>query len=197
MSTYAQQYPTADSWPAMRALRLVRLALFIGIASGIPFAAILLTSRLTPDGQHFRHTADYWITGLGIPYLAAPILLLIALRSLHCWRDGRLGRIGALVTGVSLATIVALLPRTLVVSTTSGVGPVYPIAAFMADIGMVLFCLGAFRARLMPRTLAVAWLVAWVAGGALAPVWGPPLLIATYVVMAATLPKRMAAAGNI
>jgi hypothetical protein len=196
MSTFAWQHSSADRRPAERALRIARLALITAIVSGIPFAAVLLTARLTPDGHHFRHTADYWITGLGIPYLAAPIPLLIALRTLQAGRDGRLGRLGALVTGVALATIVVLLPHTLAVSTTAGVGPVYPIAAFAADIGMVLFCLGAWRARLLPRPLCLAWLLAWILGGALAPVWGPPLLLAVYAVMAVVLPRRLGAGAE-
>jgi hypothetical protein len=189
MSTYAPQFTSTDRWSRERALRLARIALGVGIASGIPFAAVLLTSKLTPDGQHFRHAADYWITGLGIPYLAAPILLLIALRALGAWGEDRLGKIGAAITAISLAVIVVLLPHTLAVSTTGGVGPVYPIAAFAADLGMVLVCVGAFRTRLMPRPVVVAWLFAWVLGGALCPVWGPPLLIAVYAVMLAKVAR--------
>ncbi len=57
---------------------------------------------------------------------------------------------------------------------------------------MLLFCIGAFRARLLPRPLVAAWLVAWVLGGALGPAWGTPLLVAVYMVIAGVLPRRIA-----
>jgi len=127
-----------------------------------------------------------------IPYLAAPIVLVAAVHALHDGRDGRLGRAGTIITAVALGVIVAILPYGLAAGTSGGLGPTYPIVSFAADLGMVLFCIGAFRARLLPRALVAAWLPAWVLGGALGPAWGAPLLVAVYAVIAATLPKRVA-----
>jgi hypothetical protein len=84
-------------------------------------------------------------------------------------RDGRLGPLGLLLTGVALAITIAMLPYSLAAGTTGETGPVYPIAAFTADVGMLLFCIGAYRARLLPRPLVAAWAIAWILGGALGP----------------------------
>jgi hypothetical protein len=192
MSTYVAEYANTNKSPIRRALRQAETALLLAVAAGVPFALVGLVATLTPIDDHFRYAADYWYTGLGIPYLAAPVMLLAAVRTLHAGRDGRLGTLGAVVTGVALATIVAMLPHSLVAGTTAGTGPAYPIAAFAADVGMVLFCIGAFRARLLPRTLVAAWLVAWLLGGALGPAWGAPLLVAVYAIIAAVLRKTVA-----
>jgi hypothetical protein len=191
MNTYAADYASTNQSPT-GALRRAEIALAIGIAAGIPFALIGLAATLTPNDHHFRHAADYWYTGLGIPYLAAPLVLLPAIRSLQGGRDGVVGRIGLLLTSLALLTIVAILPYGVVAGTSAGLGPTYPVASFAADVGMVLFCIGAFRALLLPRTLVTAWLAAWVLGGALGPAWGTPLLIAVYTIIAAALPKRIA-----
>lgn len=192
MSTYVAEYAPTSASPIRRALYRAEIALLVGVASGIPFALIGLLATLTPNDHHFRHAADYWYTGLGIPYLAAPIVLLAALRSLHGGRDGRLGQAGFLVTAVALGAILAMLPYGVAAGTSGGTGSAYPIAAFAADVGMLLFCIGAFRARLLPRPLVAAWLVAWVLGGALGPAWGTPLLVAVYMVIAGVLPRRIA-----
>jgi hypothetical protein len=191
MSAYAADYAATNASPGRRAIYRAEIALLIGIAAGVPFALIGLLAKLTPNDHHFRHAADYWYTGLGIPYLVAPIVLLAALRSLHAGRDGRLGRAGFQLTAVALGTIVALLPYGVAAGTSGGTGPTYPIAAFAADVGMLLFCVGAFRARLLPRPLLAAWLVAWVLGGALGPAWGAPLLVAVYVAIAVVLPRSV------
>jgi hypothetical protein len=194
MNTYAAEYARASASPVRRALHQAEIALLVAIAAGIPFALLGLLAALTPNDHHFRHAADYWYTGLGIPYLVAPIVLLTALHSLHRGRDGRLGQLGLTMTAVALGTIVALLPYSLVAGTTAGTGPAYPIAALAADAGMLLFCIGALRARLLPRPLVTAWLIAWTLGGALGPAWGTPLLVLLYLAIALVLPDKVAAA---
>jgi hypothetical protein len=194
MSTVAAERTGAmmKPWARDGAMRHAQAALTVAIASGIPFAAIGLFATLTPNDHHFRHTADYWYTGLGIPYLAAPIVLVAAVHALHDGRDGRVGRAGTIITAVALGVIVAILPYGVAAGTSGGLGPTYPIASFAADLGMVLFCIGAFRTQLLPRTLVAAWLPAWLLGGALGPAWGAPLLVAVYAVIATTLQKRVA-----
>lgn len=191
MSTYVADHAATSASPARRAVYQAEIALVIGITAGVPFGLIGLFARLTPNDHHFRHAADYWYTGLGIPYLVAPIVLLAALRSLHAGRDGRLGRAGFQLTAVALGTIISMLPYGIAAGTSGGTGPAYPIAAFAADVGMLLFCIGAFRARLLPRPLVAGWLVAWLLGGALGPGWGGPLLVAVYVAIAVVLPRSV------
>ena len=192
MSTYVADYTTTNLTPIRRVLWCAEIALLVGVAAGIPFALIGLLATLTPNDHHFRHTADYWYTALGIPYLAAPIVLLAALRSLHAGRDGRLGQFGFLATAVSLGAILAMLPYSLAAGTSGGTGPSYPIAAFTADVGMLLYSIGAYRARLLPRPLVLALLIAWMLGGALGPAWGTPLLVAVYAAIAVVLANRFA-----
>jgi hypothetical protein len=182
MSAYAAERRTARLLENPRHTLIgAQLALLVATANSIALAVLGLAATLTPDGHHFRHAADYWYTGVGIVGLPALLVFLTALRALEAGRDGRLGRAGLLLTSVSLATITGLLVYSVAAATTSGTGPLYPIAALASDIGMLLYCAGAYRARFLPRPIVVAWGAAWIIGGVLGPNWGPPLLVAVYI----------------
>jgi hypothetical protein len=168
-----------------------QLALLVATANWIALAVLGLAATLTPDDHHFRHTADYWYTGVGIAGLPALLVFLAALRALEAGRDGRLGRAGLLLTSVSLATITGLLVYSVAAATTGGTGPLYPIAALVSDIGMLLYCAGAYRARFLARPVVVAWGAAWILGGVLGPNWGPPMLVAVYITIWTMLLRKL------
>jgi hypothetical protein len=190
MSSHAADRPALRLASDARSTVLrAQVALVLATAGWVVLAILGLTATLTPDGHHFEHTADYWYTGVGIVGLPALIVFLCSFRHLQAGRDGRLGRGGLRLTSVSLAVITGLLLYSVVAATTGGTGPLYPVAALVSDIGMLLYCAGAYRARVLPRQLVVAWAVAWILGGVLGPTWGPPLLDAVYVVLLTRLER--------
>lgn len=172
------------------AFRRAQAALYVGAVTTVPFTAIWIFAELTPDGDKFRHAADYWYTGLGIPYMAAPLVLLPALRSLQQGRDGRVGRLGLLVISAGLVVFLAMLPYGLAAGRASSFGPTYVLATLATFVGLALFCLGSFRAGLLPRWIFPLWFVAWILGGPLGLKGMGLLLGAVYLTMAALLPKR-------
>jgi hypothetical protein len=176
------------------AVRWARAACLVGAAQVVPFTAIWIFAALTDDGP-FRHTADYWFTGIGIPLVLAPIVLIAALRSLQQGRDGRLGLAGQVVATVSLLAFVPVLAYTVAVGEESSFGPTYVLATLVSIVGLALFVAGSFRAGLLPKRLLAAWLVAWIVGGTLGVEGGALLLGAVYLVIAAVLPRRVRRAG--
>lgn len=170
--------------------RLMHGALAVALISGVPFAALSVAAPLTPHAQHFRHTADYWYTGLGVPYLLAALVLVIVVHRAHRGSDGRLGRAGAATTAGALVVMIPLLPAAMIAGNDDiGLGPLYPVLAFLADAGMLLLTIGMLRARWLPRTLVLAWFVGWFLGGALGPQTLAPLLVVVYVALALLLPR--------
>jgi hypothetical protein len=172
-------------------LRRAQLALALGAVTTIPFTAVMLFARLTPDGDHFRYAADYAYTALGIPYMLAPLILLPAVHSVQQGRDGRLGRIGLGITSIGLVAFLALFPIGLIIARATSLGPTYILATLATFIGMTLFGIGSYRAGLLPRWIPPLWVVAWIVGGPLAIDGAPLLLAGVYVTIAVVLPGRV------
>lgn len=195
MSTLAAHSATGQAGDDTRSttrttVRRAQLALYLGAAATVPFTAIMLFAALTPDGDPFRHAADYAYTALGVPYMLAPLILLPAIHSLHQGRDGRLGRAGLVATGIGLVTFLPIFAYGLIIGKAVSLGPTYLLATLATFIGMTLFGIGSYRAGLLPRWILPLWVIAWVIGGPLALNGMPLVLAAVYLAMAAILPKR-------
>jgi hypothetical protein len=173
-----------------------QIALYVGAAAAVGLAAMLFVPTSADDGP-FHHVGDYALTALGIPFLLAPAALLPALRTLQGRRDGWLGRAGIAAMSAGALVLVGMFVYGLIAATGSSLGPTYVLASVVTIVGLILFAIGSWRARLLPRWLLVAWPIAWTIGGTL-PFWGPgPLLLAAaYVAIAVVLPRRVAAAGD-
>lgn len=173
-------------------LRRAQAALVVGAIAAAGLAVIGLFVTTTSGDGHFRHAGDYWLTGDGIVYMAALLVLLPALRALQDRRDGRLGRAGMVVASVGATVLVVMFVYGLIAATGNSFGPGYVLAGLATLVGVALFAAGCWRARLLPRWLVPVWVLAWVIGGVL-PVAkpGPLLLAAAYLAIAATLPKRV------
>ena len=183
--------PTIDA--RRTALVRAQILLYVGAASAVATATIVLFVPTTSDDGSFHHIGDYVLTAIGIPVVLAPALLLPALRTLQDKRDGRLGLAGTVAMGIGAAVLTGMFVYGLIAATGSSLGPTYVLAAAVTIVGVILFAIGSWRAGLLPRWLLVAWPVAWVVGSLL-PILGPgPLLLAAvYVVMAVLLPRRAA-----
>jgi hypothetical protein len=173
------------------ALRRAVAALWVGAAAAVALAMISLYVT-TSSGDKFHHIGDYFLTADGIPYVLALLVLLPALRELQERRGGRFGLVGLVVASVGAVVLLGMFVYGLIAATGGSLGPTYAAASFATIIGVVLFAIGSWRARLLPRWLAVLWPVAWLVGSML-PIAGPgPLLLAAaYIAMALTLPRRV------
>lgn len=185
--------PTIDGRDT--ALTRARISLYVGAASAAGLAGMLFVPTSADDGP-FHHVGDYVLTALGVPFLLSLVTLLPALRALQQRRDGWLGRAGIAATSAGALVLVGMFVYGLIAATGSSLGPTYVLASVVTIVGVILFAIGSWGARLLPRWLLVAWPVAWTVGGTL-PILGPgPLLLAAvYLAMAVTLPRQMTTAS--
>ncbi|NYJ05781.1 hypothetical protein [Petropleomorpha daqingensis] len=168
------------------------ISLYVGAASAVALAAVLVFVPTSTDDDAFHHVGDYFLTALGIPAVLVVAALLPALRTLQERRDGRLGMAGIVATCAGALVLTGMFVYGLIAATGSSLGPTYLLASGAMIIGVVLFAIGSWRTGLLPRWLLVAWPVAWAVGGLLPVLPGPsPLLLAAaYLAMAVTLPRR-------
>ena len=167
-------------------------ALYVGAASAVALAAVLVFVPTTTEDDAFQHVGDYFLTALGIPAVLVVAALLPALRTLQQRRDGRLGVAGIAATCAGALVLTGMFVYGLIAATGSSLGPTYVLASLATIIGVALFAAGSWRAGLLPRWLLVVWPVAWAIGSML-PIWGfgPLVLAAVYVAMAVLLPRRL------
>jgi hypothetical protein len=173
-------------------------SLYVGAAAAVALVMIMRFLRTSPsENTPFQYVGDYVLTADGIPLALSLLTLLPALRTLQHRRDGWFGRAGTVVAGVGAGILIALFVYDLVTATSWSLGPTYVLTSVATDLGVILFAVGAWRARLLPRWLVIAWPLAWTFGSML-PFWdlGPLVLAAVYVLLAVTLPRRVAAGGE-
>lgn len=172
-------------------LTRARTSLYVGAAASVVLASIVLFVPISTDDAAFHHIGDYFVTATGIPFVLAPAFLLPALRVLQSGRDGRLGFAGIVAMDVGAVVLTGMFVYGVIAATGGSLGPTYVLASAVTIVGVILFAIGSWRARLLPGWLLAAWPVAWTIGGLLpilAP--GPLLLAVVYVAMAVLLQRR-------
>jgi hypothetical protein len=153
-------------------------------------AACALIDLLAPpsSGSHLSTAADYAFTALLFPFVLATIAVITLL---HRMQDGRLGKAGYIAASVALAAFIPCGIDSLATGNAQALGPVYILAILGSLAGLILFAIGSFRARLLPRWAGPLLPLAWLLGGPLATgaVRGATLILAAaYTVIALTLP---------
>jgi hypothetical protein len=159
-------------------LRLLNGSLLLTAAcSVVMFVTLNFT---TTSDRDFHHTADYWLTGNGLPFALAGIGTVLALHRLHHGADGRLGTVGTWINTIALVELLVQCTASLFVSSEVRWGPSYPIFTALTFLGVALVAAGAWRAGLVPRWLLGVWPLAWVLGSFAA--FGPmPLVLIAFV----------------
>lgn len=194
MTTGTRITPTTsglDARKAPRWLRWAQLALAAGAASSVAEAGLLVFTTTNGGNEgDFTHTADYWLTGVGIPAALASLLLLIAVRQLQGGRDGRLGQAGLLINSLSCLLLAAQMTAGVAAGSEVRWGPSYPLATAAAFIGLSLFAAGSWRLGLLPRWMLALWPVIWVIGSMAAAGPTPLILTAFFITMAILLTRR-------
>jgi hypothetical protein len=169
------------------ARRRLRPALAVGIVWGIALTYVELETATTADGHPFRHAADYWVTGLGIPLCLSGLVIVHAVHTLAAGHDGRRGRWGVWVFAVPALVFTVMFVDALLVAEASSWGPTYLLCVLASDVGLGLVVAGLWRTRLLPRKVLVLWWFGWLLGGPLGPPAAPLLLSAAYIALAVQL----------
>jgi hypothetical protein len=163
--------------------RTAEVALYVGIAAALFLTAVWFIHPSSSDGGTYDNLADYLFTGNGVPFGAAPLVLLWALLRVHGERVGRMATIGVGIASVSLLALIVVLAASVAVGHEVQGGPTYILGTLGSIIGIALFCASAARAGLLPRAALWFWAFAWTVGGMLGPKGSQLLLAAAYTVL--------------
>jgi hypothetical protein len=190
-ATVASAATVSSSKNAVPTLRRALVAPYVGAGAAVALACITAFVTTSTDDGKFHHIGDYFLTANGIPYVIVVLALLPALRELQERRGGRYGAVGTGFAAVGSVVLLAVFIYGLIAATGSSLGPTYVLASLATIIGVVLFAIGSWRAKVLPRWLVVVWPIAWTVGSML-PIAGagPLLLAAVYIAMAVVLPRR-------
>jgi len=191
VSATTKQSSTSTRQERRRRPRLLFPALAIGAAWGIALTIVSVGFTTTDDGHPYRHAADYWLTGLGLPLVLSAIVVVHSARGLVEGRDGWRGRWGAYLFVVPALIFAAIFVDGLVESESSSWGPTYLLCVFTTDVFVGLFISGLWRTMLAPRWVLVLWWLGWFIGGPLAPGPAPLLHTAAYAVLAVHIRRRL------
>jgi len=118
-----------------------------------------------PTTQDFRGPAEYVYTVDGVPFVLGLVLMLVGLRGIQRGQDGKLGFAGLLLVTIGVAAIGIALIASVITASENSFGPAYPLGALTSFIGMVVFTIGALRARVLPWWMTPALTVTWIVGG--------------------------------
>lgn len=189
LSTVVPAYPATRQ--GRQALwRTAEIALYLGIATAIFLTVVWFASPSSAEGGTYHEVGDYLFTGNGVPFGAAPLVLLWALLKLHGQRVGRTATIGVAIASVSLVALIAVLAASVAAGEEVSGGPTYILGTVGSIIGIWLFCVSAARAGLLSRGALWSWAFAWTVGGMLGPKGSQLLLAAAYLVLLVQVHRR-------
>jgi hypothetical protein len=194
--TNATEHHAIPTQSRPRPVLIARAALAVGAAWGVAFTIVALGFRLTPDDHPFRHSADYWYTGLGLPLVLSGVAIVAAVHTLCVGRDGRRGRWGAGLFIVPMLIFCAMFVQALVQGRTSSWGPTYVLCVLLSDIALAVFVSGCWRVGLLPRWLLATWSIGWFIGGPLAQGPTPLVLTVAYALIALRLTRAAPRPNN-
>jgi hypothetical protein len=163
------------------------------LAAAAVAAACAVVDLLAPpsSGSHLSTAADYAFTALLIPFVLAMLAAITTLHRMQDGKDGRLGKAGYIAASIALAAFIPCAIDSLATGNAQALGPVYILAILGSAAGLILFAIGSFRARVLPRWAGPLLPLAWLLGGpvATAALRGATLILAAaFSVIALTLP---------
>jgi hypothetical protein len=152
-------------------------------------AACALVDLLAPpsSGSHLSTAADYAFTALLIPFVLAMLAAITMLHRMQDGRDGRLGKAGYIAASIALAAFIPCAIDSLATGNAQALGPLYILAILGSIAGLILFAIGSFRARVLPRWAGPLLPLAWLLGGpvATAALRGATLILAAALTLIA------------
>ena len=180
--------PVSTTVPAQRRRTRATLLTAAAVAAGCALADLLAPPS---SGSHLSTAADYAYTALLFPFVLAMIAVVTMLHRMQDGNDGRAGKTGYIVASVALAAFIPCGIDSLATGNAQALGPVYILAILGSFAGLILFAIGSFRARVLPRWAAPLLPLAWLLGGPLATAsfrGATLILAAAYTAIALTLP---------
>lgn len=174
-----------------RWVRLIRLAVAVGIASLLVFAYVGTFQTTISGGGRFKYTADYWYTGTGLPFALVGMGLTLGVHRLQHGADGRLGTVGLRLNLFALAVLFVQLAASLVAGAEEQWGPSYIVSTFLTFLGTALLAAGSWRTGLLPRAMLAIWPMIWVLGTFAAQGPTPLLLIPFLIALAVRVTRQV------
>jgi hypothetical protein len=181
---------TTVSTPVPARRRRTRATLLTAAAVA---AACALVDLLAPpsSGSHLSTAADYSFTALLIPFVLATLAAITMLHRMQDGKDGRTGMAGYITASIALAAFIPCAIDSLATGNAQALGPLYILAILGSVAGLILFAIGSFRGRGLPRWACPLLPLAWLLGGPVgaAALRGATLILAAaFTVISLTLP---------
>jgi hypothetical protein len=161
------------------------------VASGIAGVAFsLLTAAqigFPPQSEPFSRPTDYIIEALFLAGLvsAASVSVMLHRRHRSRGRWGRLGALGAALTGGGMGLLAVTVGATLLTGRDT-LGMLFPLAFAAWALGGVLLAIAILRTRQLPRPVAVLFGAAVPLAAAIGEPVGPIALAALWISVAVT-----------
>jgi hypothetical protein len=118
-----------------------------------------------PTTAEYHGPADYVYAANGVPFVTGLALMVLGLRRVLKGRDGKVGTAGMVITMVGLGALMLSIVATLATGSESSIGPAYPLGTLTSFIGLILFTVGALRAKALPWWMTPALTLTWIVGG--------------------------------
>lgn len=147
------------------------------VAAGVAAAAFGLLTAVQiaspPQTEPFSRPSDYLIESLFCASLVAGTVAVALLHRRHRWgRWGRFGALAAVITGAGTALLAVVVGATLIHGGDALGVLFFPGLAAWA-LGGVLLAVATFRARLLPRPVAILFAAAVPLAGVIGEPAGP------------------------
>ncbi len=124
MTTSALTAPTGVQTDAAW-LRVVQVSLAVCLVPLVVYA-VVGTFFTTISGGDFKYAADYWYTGVGLPFAVVGIAHTLGVHRLQHGADGRLGAVGVWVNAIALTELFAQLLASVATGSEVRWGPCVP-----------------------------------------------------------------------
>lgn len=169
---------------------LTLAGLGIAIVGILAMGLTMLFAPTTYSGA-FKHTGDYVLTAAALPHGLGLLIATVGFHRLQRGRDGKLGTAGVWVYGICIVELVIQCMASVAAGSELQWGPLYPVCAIGAAIGLALLAAGSWRVGLLPKWMLGIWPPLGLVGSFLGIGPIPLLFVAFLVAFGILLPQRL------
>lgn len=168
-----------------------RTMIVVSTGCGVTFGALTVVQAISPlQSDPFSRPSDYAIETL---FLAGLLAVTAAAVVVHRWHAGtRWARLGAVASGLSAvgSALLAVVVGATLLSGGDALGELFLLGFAAWTIGSILLAVAAFRARQLPRPVAVLLGAAIPLSTALGEPFGPLAVAALWAAVAISAGRR-------